>query len=87
MTHPRLNAQDTSTFVIPISRNPDRREGRVSTASDNLDLRKEAIEDMYPARCSKEGDKDDMVLPYAVVEEDADGHDPRGTRCYLRPRS
>jgi len=86
MAHPWLYAQDISTFIFPITRNPDRCEGWISTAGDNLNLGEEAIENVHPARRSEEGDKDDPVLLYAVVEKDTDGHDPRGTCCYLHPR-
>ena len=73
--------------MVPIARNPDRCEGRISTASDDLNHGEEAIEDVHPARRGEEGDEDDTVLPYTVVEKDADGHDTRGTRCYLQARS
>jgi len=87
MAHPWLNAQDISTFVVPIARNPDGREGWVSTASDNLNLREESIEDAHPTRRGEESNKDDAVLSYTVVKKDTNGHDPRGTRCYLHPQS
>jgi len=83
MSHPWLDAQDVSTFVVPIARNPDRGEGWIGTAGDNLNLGKETIEDVHSARCGEEGDEDDAVLSYAVIKEDADGHDSRGTSCYL----
>jgi len=72
--------------VVPITRNPDRRESWINTASDNLNLGEETVEDVHPARRGEEGDEDDMVLPHTMVEKDADGHDPRGTRRYLQPR-
>ena len=75
MTHPRLDAQDVSTILIPVAMNPDRRECWVSATGDNLNLREETIEDVHSARRGKDSDKDDTVLSYAVVEQDADGHD------------
>jgi len=83
MTHPWLNAQDISTLMTPVARDPDRREGRVGTASNDLNLGEETIEDMHPVWCSKEGDKDDAILSYAVVEKDTDGHGSGGARHYL----
>jgi len=75
MAHPWLNAQDVSTFVASVPGNPDRRESRISTTSDNLNFREETIEDVRAAWCDKEGNEDDTVLSYAVIEKDADGHD------------
>jgi len=82
MAHPRFDAQDVSPF-LPCARNPDRREGRVGTASDDLDLWEETTEDAHSARCGDEGDEDDAVLSYTVVEKDADSHGTGGTCHYL----
>jgi hypothetical protein len=83
MAHPWFDAQDISAFMIPIARNPDRREGGINAAGDDLNLGEEAIEDVHSAGCREEGDEDDTILPYAMIEKDADGHDSGGTRCYL----
>jgi len=86
MTHPWLDAQNISTLPVPASRNPYRCEGRIRASSDNLNLREDTIEDIHSTRCDEKCDKNDTVLPYAVIEKDANGHDSRGTRHYLYSR-
>jgi len=84
MAHPWFDAQDVSTPLIPITRNPDRREGWIGATGDDLNLWEETVEDVHSARCNEKGDEDDTVLSYAMIEEDADGHDSRGTCYYLQ---
>jgi len=86
MAHPWFDTQDFSTTLIPITRNPDWRDGWVGATCDNLNLWEEAVEDAHSARCDEEGDEDDTVLSYAVIEEETDGHDSGGTRYYLHLR-
>ena len=75
MTHPWLDAQDVPSFMVSVTRNPDWRERWVNAACDNLNIGEETIEDVHAARRGKEGDEDDTVLSYAMVEKDTDGHD------------
>ena len=83
MPHPWFDAQGVSTFVIPIARNPNRRECWIGAAGDNLNPGEETVEDVHSARRDKDGDEDDTILSHTVIEQDADGHNSRRTRYYL----
>jgi hypothetical protein len=84
MPHPWLNAENVSTFSVPIAWNPDRREVWIGAAGEDLNLGEEAVEDVHSPRRGEESDEDNTVLSYAVIKKDADGHDSGCTRCYLR---
>ena len=68
MTHSWFNAKNISALFISIPRNPDWCEVRIRTTSDNLNPGEETVEDVYTARSSEDGDKDNTVLSYTVIE-------------------